>query len=106
MKLILSIMVLYGLIAIHLAAPLDDSAHARILFYDNDNIGLDGYDFSFETSDGIKRDESAELVDTGTGEKIWRVEGYYSWTAPDGKQYRVDFVADENGYRPTGAHLP
>lgn len=27
------------------AAPLDDSQHATILRYDNDNIGTDGYNF-------------------------------------------------------------
>lgn len=27
------------------AAPLDDSQHASILRYDNDNIGTDGYNF-------------------------------------------------------------
>lgn len=29
------------------AAPLDDSQHATILRYDNDNIGTDGYNFKW-----------------------------------------------------------
>lgn len=28
------------------AAPLDDSKHATVLRYENDNIGLDGYKFA------------------------------------------------------------
>lgn len=34
------------LIAAALAAPIDDSANAQILRYENDNIGIDGYKFA------------------------------------------------------------
>lgn len=33
-------------IASTLAAPVDDSANAQILRYENDNIGIDGYNFA------------------------------------------------------------
>ena len=35
-----------ALVAVTLAAPLDDSKNAQILRYENDNIGLDGYNFA------------------------------------------------------------
>jgi len=38
--------VLAALIAVALAAPLDDSKNAQILRYENDNIGVDGYKFA------------------------------------------------------------
>lgn len=33
-------------VALALAAPLDDSKNAQILKYENDNIGVDGYKFA------------------------------------------------------------
>lgn len=33
-------------VACALAAPLDDSKHATVLRYENDNIGIDGYKFA------------------------------------------------------------
>lgn len=35
-----------ALVAVALAAPLDDSKNAQILRYENDNIGLGGYNFA------------------------------------------------------------
>ena len=40
------------------------------------------------------------------GEAGTAVSGSYSYKDVDGKEYTVEYVADENGYRATGAHLP
>ncbi|NEU36398.1 chitin-binding domain-containing protein, partial [bacterium LRH843] len=34
------------------------------------------------------------------------VHGSYSYTAPDGTPITVNWVADENGFRAEGAHIP
>uniref|UniRef100_A0A8W7P2R2 Larval cuticle protein 8 n=1 Tax=Anopheles coluzzii TaxID=1518534 RepID=A0A8W7P2R2_ANOCL len=93
-------------VALALAAPLDDSKNAQILKYENDNIGVDGYKFAFETSDGHQRQEQAELKKLGDDVEALVVRGSYSFTGDDGQVYTVNYVADENGFQPEGAHLP
>lgn len=34
------------------------------------------------------------------------MQGSYSYTGPDGVVYTINYIADENGYRAEGAHLP
>jgi Insect cuticle protein len=100
------LIVLAGLVAVALSAPLDDSKDAQILKYESDNIGIGGYKFSYETSDGVSRTEEAEVKNAGTENEILVVRGTISWYAPDGQQYTVTFIADENGFQPQGDHLP
>ncbi|XP_055846603.1 endocuticle structural protein SgAbd-6-like [Episyrphus balteatus] len=88
------------------AAPIDDSKSAVINEYDNDNIGVDGYKFSFLTSDGTSRKETAILKNIGTDEESISVEGSVSWVAANGQVYKLTYKADENGYQPEGDHLP
>ncbi|XP_035914190.1 cuticle protein AM1239-like [Anopheles stephensi] len=57
-----------------------------------------GYRFSYETKDGQAREEVG-TIDPTTG--AMTVTGWYSYRTPDGAEYRVDFIADKNGYRVT-----
>ncbi|KAG4077468.1 hypothetical protein HA402_002895 [Bradysia odoriphaga] len=100
------IIVFATIVACALAAPVDDPKDATVLKYENDNIGVDGYKFAYETSNGITRSEQAELKNVGTEQEALNVQGSVTWTAPDGQVFTINFVADENGYRPEGAHIP
>ncbi len=57
--------------------------------------------FSYSTDDGSAREEAGQLVDENLS-----VKGSFQFVGDDGQTYKVNFVADENGYRPEGAHIP
>lgn len=56
--------------------------------------------FSFQTSDGIVRNEEGILKNVGTENEALEVKGSYTYKGPDGKDVTVEFVANENGYQP------
>ena len=68
------------------------------------------YNFAFETSNGIKREESGRLEKSqrsASGNKLqdgdgagMEVQGSYSYIGPDGKMVTVTYTAGQNGFRP------
>lgn len=60
----------------------------------------------YETSNGISQQETGELVNPGQENESIAVRGTFSYTGLDGVTYTVTYVADDNGFRPEGAHLP
>ncbi|KAM3956667.1 flexible cuticle protein 12-like [Aphomia sociella] len=102
-----SFVVLALLVAAAAAAPAStDSKNAVVLRYESDNIGVDGYNFVYETSDGKSAQESAQLKNVGSENEAIEVRGQFSYTGPDNVVYSVTYVANENGFQPQGAHLP
>ena len=61
---------------------------------------------SYETENGIQASESGELRNAGSQDESNAVQGSYSFPGPDGVVYTVTYVADDQGYRAEGAHLP
>ncbi|KAG5887940.1 hypothetical protein JTB14_003035 [Gonioctena quinquepunctata] len=77
-----------------------------ILRYDNNpNQGDGSYNYLYETGNGILAEERGFLKGVGP-EGSQQAEGGFSYTAPDGQRISLQYVADENGFRPVGAHLP
>ncbi|XP_035914183.1 endocuticle structural glycoprotein ABD-5-like [Anopheles stephensi] len=78
----------------------------QLVQFTNDNNVDGSYNFAYEQSDGQKREEKGELKPVeGADEPALSVTGSYEYTDPNGQRYRVDYVADERGYRPTVTKL-
>ncbi|KAG7299471.1 hypothetical protein JYU34_016432 [Plutella xylostella] len=83
-----------------------------ILTYSNEvPTGTGTYAFSFSTGDGKQAQESGFLKDAyidnnGEPQGTQVVQGSYAYIAPDGTPIQVSYVADENGFRPSGVHIP
>ncbi|KAJ9574167.1 hypothetical protein L9F63_008423, partial [Diploptera punctata] len=71
-------------------------------------VNNDGtYSFRYDTGNGISAEESGFLKNTGDPETVIRVQqGSAFYTSPEGQQIKLQYVADENGFHPTGDHLP
>ncbi|XP_001602894.2 larval cuticle protein 65Ag1 [Nasonia vitripennis] len=100
------IAVFAALLAVALAAPQRDQDEVVLVKETpSDNIGLDSYRYGYELSNGQKHEESAQVETRSAEESVLRVRGSYSFVI-DGVTYTVNYVADENGFQPEGAHLP
>ncbi|XP_042857462.1 cuticle protein CP14.6-like [Penaeus japonicus] len=101
--------VLALLVAVACADKLYDTPAARA---DSDEIAIlrddrvmedDGrYNFDMETANGIVMSESGSHGEEGAINSA----GSFSYTAPDGSDIHLQYVADENGFQPQGDHLP
>ncbi|KAJ1529680.1 hypothetical protein ONE63_006436 [Megalurothrips usitatus] len=63
------------------------------------------YKLAYSTENGIQVQEEGSLIAGAEGGVI-AAQGSYSYTGPDGVQYTVNYIADDNGFRASGDHLP
>lgn len=98
-----SVFIFAALLALALAAPAPDTEIVRL----ESDVHPEGYSYVVETSDGTKKDEEGKLKDIGTENEAIVVHGSFSWVdEKTGEHFVVNYVADENGFQPEGAHLP
>jgi len=90
-------------------SPYHPDKQIRILSH-NKNVSQKedkAYHFDFESENGITRTEDGYIKAVADSEYPAQVmSGSYSYTGPDGNIYTITYVADENGYRAEGSHLP
>ncbi|CAH0558132.1 unnamed protein product [Brassicogethes aeneus] len=99
--------VLVAVLAVAAAAPQrNPEADATVIKNVLDNIGTDGYQYAYETSNQISAQEQGQLINPGTENESISVRGSYRYLGPDGVVYEVTYIADDNGFQPQGAHLP
>uniref|UniRef100_A0A182UHM9 Uncharacterized protein n=1 Tax=Anopheles melas TaxID=34690 RepID=A0A182UHM9_9DIPT len=96
--------VIFAALAVFCAVKAQDEV--QVISFNNDNNVDGSYQFAYEQSDGQKREEKGELKPVeGSDEPALSVTGSYEYTDSNGQRYRVDYVADERGYRPTVTKL-
>ncbi|XP_063621497.1 endocuticle structural glycoprotein SgAbd-2-like [Cydia splendana] len=71
-------------------------------------VNFDGsYQYSYETGNGIAAQEQGYLKNAGVKDAEAQVaQGSFSYTSPEGIPITITYIADENGFRAEGAHLP
>lgn len=86
-----------------LARP--DGRHIPVLQHTEVHDEHGQYALSYVTANGIAAADQGALKHIGNTNVFVR-QGSYTYLGPDGVQYTVRYVADENGFRPEGAHFP
>ncbi|XP_021957411.1 cuticle protein CP14.6 [Folsomia candida] len=66
------------------------------------------YKYDIELSDGTKLQQEGNTEAPGAGENETSIviKGSYSYTAPDGTPVNVMYIANKDGYQPTGDVIP
>ncbi|CAK1556417.1 unnamed protein product [Leptosia nina] len=105
MKSFVAILAFVALAAADVSHIIHPDVDAQIVRHDAD-VFPDQFQYAYETSNGIKGQESGVLKNAGREEQALEVQGSSSYTGPDGQVYSVQYIANENGYQPQGAHLP
>lgn len=78
-----------------------------ITSFNNDQSHDGSFAYGYTTGDGQHAQAQGFVKNLGNKElEAQVVQGAYSYTSPDGTPISVKYLADENGYRPEGLHLP
>ncbi|XP_061710360.1 endocuticle structural glycoprotein SgAbd-2 [Cydia pomonella] len=107
-----SFIALSALFAVACAAPQFQQQYQQNqvipIVRQSQEVNFDGsYQYSYETGNGIAAQEQGYLKNAGVKDAEAQVaQGSFSYTSPEGIPISITYVADENGFRAEGAHLP
>ncbi|CAH2107375.1 unnamed protein product [Euphydryas editha] len=95
-------------VALPVVKAVSDASHAETVKYGNE-VNPDGsYDFFFETNNGIAAQSHGTPRNFGGDPPVAPAvaDGAFSWISPEGQTISIRYVADENGYQPSGDAIP
>ncbi|XP_049822224.1 larval cuticle protein LCP-17-like [Aethina tumida] len=64
------------------------------------------YQWALETGNGIAAQEAGQIRALGPEQVAKSAQGSFQWTSPEGVPVAIQYVADENGYQPSGDAIP
>ncbi|XP_045498192.1 larval cuticle protein LCP-17-like isoform X2 [Colias croceus] len=65
-----------------------------------------GFNYAFETGNGIITQADGVVKNPNTEDATLQVTGSVKYVAPDGTPVELSYVADQDGYKPVGSHVP
>ncbi|CAG9768703.1 unnamed protein product [Ceutorhynchus assimilis] len=83
-----------------------DPKQAQIIRSESDIQPEGSYQFAYETDNGISAQEQGNIQPQGPEQALKSVQGQFQFLTPENEQIQISYVADENGYQPTGNALP
>ncbi|KAF9798826.1 hypothetical protein SFRURICE_020390 [Spodoptera frugiperda] len=102
------IIVALALVAVAAAIPVDEPP--KILRSEFDRQPEGGYQFVYETENGINRQEEGQVKqvvdEENKPQSVVVVRGSYSYTNVDGKPETINYFADETGFHAEGDSIP
>ncbi|XP_049941328.1 endocuticle structural glycoprotein ABD-4-like [Schistocerca serialis cubense] len=103
------LLALSALVAVAMGAVAEIAKDVVPIVKQENVISPEGnFHYSFESGDGTRAEEDGTLVKSQDPKEpdTIAVRGSVSYTAPDGTPVQLTYTADENGFRPEGAHIP
>ncbi|XP_018570532.1 larval cuticle protein LCP-17-like [Anoplophora glabripennis] len=103
----MKLVVFSAMVAVAFGAYAGDPKLAQIISAQSDSEPDGTFQYSFDTENGISAKEAGAPKSLGgTDPPAVVVNGAYEYTDPEGGKVQVSYVADENGYQPSGNVLP
>ncbi|XP_062128195.1 larval cuticle protein 1-like [Drosophila sulfurigaster albostrigata] len=80
-----------------LAAAFPEGTPDEVI-HRSEDVRADGFESKLELTNSINEQRS--------GDEHGNIKGSFSYVAPGGEHVLINYVADENGYQPSGEVLP
>ncbi|XP_051174452.1 endocuticle structural glycoprotein SgAbd-8-like [Leptopilina boulardi] len=101
------VILLAALVAVTLAQQQSGSTPIPIIRQSQEGPNPDGsYKWSYEAGNGIAAEEEGHVKNAGSDNEAMEAVGQFSYTDPEGNKIQLEYIANEEGFQPKGAHLP